>query len=596
MIFSKGEVIDGYSVVLPLGRGGFTEGYRVRNAEGKMYLLKLYRPDSLSPTDYSQTGRIREIELFEQLRLTGIPRYETSGTMLREGVRYPYVVLEFIPGETLQERVEREPLGLYSEVVGLCVQILEVLKGLHLHYETLVLNSLSLDSVIIDARSEEIKPILMDLSLAKSLSKTGEISLLSLSRAPLSYLATEVYCQNYSTRSDLFSVGVLLYRLLYGVLPWTIRLPVEAHSWEKERDAWLEARRTRLSFPQDKDSIIIGYDGRIERVLKKALSLDIEQRFTSADEFMSALKGEIEVEDIDRVGLEQSEVPQRAIPRVSKSRGRGFAAVAGLTALKAQLKRDVIDVLHEPAKYAEYGLTIPNGMLLYGPPGCGKTFFAKCFAEEVGFNFMLLTPSSLKSRYVNATQENIAKMFDEARKNAPTLIFIDEINELVPNRDGEVHEMSRSAVNEMLAQMDRTGEQGIFIIGATNYPHQIDPAVLRAGRLEHMVYLPLPDKEVREELFRMYLKSRPLDLGIDYEQLALATMGYVSADIERLVNEAARVALVEGTRIGMNHLNMSIKLCKPSLSRAEREKYERIHAQIEQGSGNNNRRKIGFDV
>lgn len=593
MVLSRGEVIDGYSVVLSLGRGGFTEDYRVRNAEGKMYLLKLYRSDSLSPTDYSQTGRIREIELFEQLRLTGIPRYETSGTMLREGVRYPYVILEFVPGETLRERVEREPFRLYSEVVGLCVRILEVLKGLHLHYETLVLNSLSLDSVILDARSEEPKPILMDLSLAKSLSKTGEIPLLSLSRASLSYLATEVYSQNYSTRSDLFSVGVLLYRLLYGVLPWTIQLPVEEHSWEKERDAWLEVRARRLSFPQDKDSII-GYDERVERVLRKALSPDIEQRFTSADEFMSALKGEIEVEDIDRVGLEQSSAPPRGILKVSKARGRGFAAVAGLTDLKVQLKRDVIDVLHEPAKYAEYGLTIPNGMLLYGPPGCGKTFFAKCFAEEVGFNFMLLTPSSLKSRYVNATQENIAKMFDEARKNAPTLIFIDEINELVPNRDGDVHEMSRSAVNEMLAQMDRTGEQGIFVIGATNYPHQIDPAMLRAGRLEHMVYLPLPDKEVREELFRMYLKSRPLELGVDYEQLASATAGYVSADIERLVNEAARTALAEGTRIGMAHLNMSIKLCKPSLSPAEREKYERIHIEVEQGGGSNNRRKIGF--
>lgn len=595
MILSKGEVIDGYSVVLPLGRGGLTEGYRVRNAEGKMYLLKLYRPDILSPTDYSQTGRIREIELFEQLRLTGIPRYETSGTMLREGVRYPYVVLEFIPGETLRERVEREPFRLYSEVVGLCVQILEVLKGLHLHYETLVLNSLSLDSVIIDARSEEIKPILMELSLAKSLSKTGEIPQLSLSRAPLSYLAIEVYSHNYSTRSDLFSVGVLLYRLLYGTLPWTIQLPAVNPSWENERDAWLEARRKRLSFPEDKDSII-GYDERVERVLKKALSLDIELRFSSADEFISALKGEIEVEDIDCVGLEQSEAPQRAIPQVSKSRGRGFAAVAGLTALKAQLKRDVIDVLHEPAKYAEYGLTIPNGMLLYGPPGCGKTFFAKCFAEEVGFNFMLLTPSSLKSRYVNATQENIAKMFDEARKNAPTLIFIDEINELVPNRDGDVHEMSRSAVNEMLAQMDRTGEQGVFVIGATNYPHQIDPAMLRAGRLEHMVYLPLPDKEVREELFRMYLRSRPIELGIDYEHLASVTVGYVSADIERLVNEAARAALAEGTRIGMTHLDVSMKLCKPSLSPAEREKYERIHIEIDQRDRNSNRRKIGFDV
>jgi transitional endoplasmic reticulum ATPase len=145
-----------------------------------------------------------------------------------------------------------------------------------------------------------------------------------------------------------------------------------------------------------------------------------------------------------------------------------------------------------------YGVTIPNGMLLYGPPGCGKTFFAKHFAEEVGFNFMLATPSTLKSRYINATQENIAKMFEEAEKNAPTIIFIDEINELLPNRDSDAHEMAKSAVNEMLAQMDRTGEKGIFIIGATNYPDMIDPAMLRAGRLDKKFYLPPPDFEAKK--------------------------------------------------------------------------------------------------
>lgn len=106
-------------------------------------------------------------------------------------------------------------------------------------------------------------------------------------------------------------------------------------------------------------------------------------------------------------------------------------------------------------------------MLLYGPPGCGKTFFAKHFAEEVGFNFICITPATLKSRYVNTTQENIAKMLEEAEQKAPTIIFIDEINELTPNRENDVHEMSRSAVNEMLAQMDRTGEKLIFIVGAT---------------------------------------------------------------------------------------------------------------------------------
>ena len=218
-------------------------------------------------------------------------------------------------------------------------------------------------------------------------------------------------------------------------------------------------------------------------------------------------------------------------------------------------------------------------MLLYGPPGCGKTFFAKHFAEEVGFNFMCITPATLKSRYVNATQENIAKMFKDAEKNAPTVIFIDEMNELVPNRDGDdVHEMSKSAVNEMLAQMDRTGEKGVFIIGATNYPNMIDPAILRAGRLDKKYYIGVPDTEARMALFKLYLEKRPYDFGLDYQQLADMTQGYVSADIQLIVNDAARNALRQHCKITMEILVSTISKTRPSLSTSELHKYEHIRA------------------
>lgn len=245
------------------------------------------------------------------------------------------------------------------------------------------------------------------------------------------------------------------------------------------------------------------------------------------------------------------------------------------------MREEVIEPLHNPEEYHRYGVTIPNGMLLYGPPGCGKTFFAKHFAEEVGFNFMCITPATLKSRYVNATQENIAKMFKEAEENAPTVIFIDEMNELVPNRDdGNVHEMSRSAVNEMLAQMDRTGEKGVFIIGATNYPNMIDPAILRAGRLDKKYYVGVPDFEARIALFKLYLEKRPYDFGLDYSQLADMTQGYVSADIQLIVNDASRNALRQHSKITMELLKTAISNTNPSLSNNELRKYERIRAMM----------------
>lgn len=262
--------------------------------------------------------------------------------------------------------------------------------------------------------------------------------------------------------------------------------------------------------------------------------------------------------------------------------------------LKQKMKEDVIDALHSPEEYAKYGLTIPNGMLLYGPPGCGKTFFAKRFAEEVGFNFMLIKPSSLKSRYVNATQENIAQMFKDAEEKSPTIIFIDEMNELVPNRDSDVHEMARSAVNEMLAQMDRTGERGIFIIGATNYPDMIDPAILRAGRLDKKYYIGVPDFAARKLMFELYLKPRPYDFGLDYDKLSTLTADYVSSDIEMIVNDASRVALRAKSKITMQILEDVISKTKPSLTKQELEKYKRIKAKMDGESTMSNRPRIGY--
>lgn len=593
MIYAKGEYINESYVVLPLHKGHTSELYRVRSPEGELSLLKLFRPDLLSPHEFTTLGRVRELELLEQLRAEGIIAFKRSGTVVKDGGRYPYALLEYIPGNSLEAYLSVESFSLYSEVVDFAIHLLQSLRTLHLHYDSLVLNGLNLESIFIDARGEELRPVLIDLghTLSTQLTHQG-CQILKLSTLNLAYVANECFNQAYSIKSDLYSLAVVLYRLIYGRLPWTICSDAPAGSKE-EQELWREARRHRLTFPEEGKELI-GYEERIELILKKALSNDLEDRFSSADEFIAALRGEVDVEDVDSLRQEESAPTGKPLPRPMCPAGKGFAAVAGLTELKQLLQRDVIEALRQPEKYAQYGLSIPNGMLLYGPPGCGKTFFAKRFAEEVGFNFMCLTPSTLKSRYVNATQENIAKMFEEATQNAPTIVFIDEINELVPNRESDVHEMSRSAVNEMLAQMDRTGERGIFVIGATNYPHQIDPAMLRAGRLERKVYLPPPDQEVRVELFMMYLQSRPFELGIDYAELANLTEGYVSADIELLVNDAARMALGTDSLIGMPHLKQAVQARKPSLSPQEIARYEEIRCSVEQEKQETSPRRIGY--
>jgi transitional endoplasmic reticulum ATPase len=284
--------------------------------------------------------------------------------------------------------------------------------------------------------------------------------------------------------------------------------------------------------------------------------------------------------------------------KVEKKPGTGFDQIAGMENLKQQLKDDVIDFLNNPELYKEYGIPMLNGMLLYGPPGCGKTFIAQKFADEVGYNFVMIKPSDLQSKYVNATQENIGKLFKEAEEKAPTIIFIDELDAIVPTREGELHQMHASAVNEVLAQMTNCGEKGIFVIGATNRPEKIDPAILRTGRLDKLVYLPPPDKNARSAMFRLYLKDRPIDLGLDYDKLAFLTENYVSSDLKFLIDEASRKALKTRVRITMSIFMEVLNEYRPSVSVAEIKKYETLKKKWDNERQDlqtkNERPRIGF--
>lgn len=594
-ILPKGFSIDEkYSVLLFIKQGCNAETYRVKGSDGNMYFLKLLNYAKLHRTSFDSEKNLLEIELLKKLKHENIVSYKNSGELILENKKFGYLVLNFIAGETLAERISREAFTTYYDVQEIISDVLKGLNYLNNLPEPIIHNEITPQNIMLDLSSDVLKAKIIDFGFARSFHQSSKSY--NKEGLNLNYLASECFNNLYSPQSDIYSVGAVMYQLLFGLPPWFKEVSKFQSDRTNAEEIILQARNKPLTFPKlPKD--FIGYDETINLVLKKALSQDAENRFQNADEFIQALNGQIEVEDIDKVQKVQSSDKPEMKFQGKKAKGKGFEAIAGMKELKAQLQLDVIDALHSPAEYAKYGVTIPNGMLLYGPPGCGKTFFAKHFAEEVGFNFILATPSTLKSRYVNATQENIAKMFDEAEKNAPTIIFIDEINELLPNRDSDAHEMSKSAVNEMLAQMDRTGEKGIFIIGATNYPDMIDPAMLRAGRLDKKFYLPPPDFEARKAIFEMTLKNRPLDFGIDYGRLAILTENYISADItELIVPDASRLALKTKARISMNILEEVIKNTKPSVPLHELKKYEAIKAKMdgENVEQKNERPRIGF--
>lgn len=594
MHFKKNDKIDSYTVAFPHKQGSYAETYRVKDKSDKTRFLKLINNSKLNRNQIDDNGRVIEVEIAKLLHQHNLCQFVDSGNMMMNGSQYAWFVTEFVSGETLSQRIIRDDEISVYEIKTIAKAVLSALSFLHSQPIPVIHNEVTTQNVLLNLVGELQDLKLIDFGYARFLNQSPAKP--DLDELNPFYLAPERFSGVCSIQTDLYSVGVMMYHLLYGKLPWF--LDVSRKRGQDVIDSILAERDKELVLTkEDKYEL----DDQLLNVIAKSLSYDSEDRFQSADEFIKAIDGDVKIErqSTRRKILSQQQSDNTPVSSAIKKKGEGFAAVAGMEELKQQMREEVIEPLHNPEEYHRYGVTIPNGMLLYGPPGCGKTFFAKHFAEEVGFNFMCITPATLKSRYVNATQENIAKMFKEAEENAPTVIFIDEMNELVPNRDdGNVHEMSRSAVNEMLAQMDRTGEKGIFIIGATNYPNMIDPAILRAGRLDKKYYIGVPDIEARMALFRLYLNKRPYDFGLDYHQLADMTQGYVSADIQLIVNDASRNALRQHSKITMDLLKAVITNTTPSLSNNELRKYERIRAMMngEEMKKSDDKPRIGFNV
>lgn len=239
---------------------------------------------------------------------------------------------------------------------------------------------------------------------------------------------------------------------------------------------------------------------------------------------------------------------QRSVDKGQLTR-TAWGGVAGMRDLKAMLERDVILPLQEPEIYAQYRLNLPNGILLYGPPGCGKTFIARKLAEVAGFSFIEVKPGDLASIYVHGTQGKIVEIFAEARKQVPCMIFFDELDAMVPIRSGDsVGHHYASEVNEFLVQLNECGRNKILVIGATNLPNRIDPAVLRPGRLDKKFFVGPPDYEARVELLRLCMANRPQE-AIDWHDCAMELENYTCAEIEFVVNEAARNALAQNRPI-----------------------------------------------
>ncbi|RLE74696.1 MAG: AAA family ATPase [Thermoprotei archaeon] len=283
----------------------------------------------------------------------------------------------------------------------------------------------------------------------------------------------------------------------------------------------------------------------------------LERLEVRMEDFMNAFR------EITPTALREIEVE---VPNVR------WGDVGGLEGVKQELKEAVEWPLKYPNAFKRLGIDPPKGILLYGPPGCGKTLLAKAVATESEANFVSVKGPEIFSKWVGESERAIRELFRKARQVAPSVIFIDEIDAIAPMRGIGVGDsmVTERVVSQLLTEIDGLEKlEGVMVIGATNRPDILDPALLRPGRFDRIVYVPPPDRKARYEILKIHTKNMPLAEDIDLEELADITEGFSGSDLEVLVREAGLLALredINAEKVYKRHFEQALKKIKPSIT------------------------------
>ncbi len=257
--------------------------------------------------------------------------------------------------------------------------------------------------------------------------------------------------------------------------------------------------------------------------------------------------------------------------------------VGGLDFTKEELKETIEWPIEHPESFKRIGIKPPKGVLLYGPPGTGKTLLAKAVAGESESNFILVKGPELMSKWVGESEKGVRKIFSKARETSPTIILFDEIDSLVSTVDSNTHESISRVVSQFLAEMDGLEDlNDVVVIGTTNRPDKIDPALLRPGRFDRVLHVPLPDKKGREEIFKVHTEDMKLASDVKLKSISESTENYSGADIEAVCREAGMAALrknIKAKEVTMNDFKKAFEKIKPSITETDIKKYKEIEEQ-----------------
>ena len=611
MILKEGQPIGKWHVVYLIKENPYAESYRVEDESGNPYFMKIYRLKN-TPEKLIHDGEVNEIAVCRQLSHKNIVSFIDDGVYDDEAGECRYMVGTYFSGELLSELIQRKKKKKLDQktAVKIFIEMLQGLQYLHERPGVLLHNDINPTNVMLSKKTGGIAE-LIDM---------GHVSSCFMGNAPFDtadldprYASGQSFLGKYDERNDIFAATGVFYTMLTGKAPWGVEFTPQMSRKEKIR--LVQKARSE----QGEINVDDIEDEKLQAIVACGLSLSYTERYECVDEILNdllvdddsemaqeirdrlnareqeAAKGEFESTD-DRGSSDRTQAATEtsADVEIKKGGGNGFADIAGMDELKEMLRKRVILILQDKELAEKYKLTPPNGMLLYGPPGCGKSFFAEKFAEETGFNFILVKASDLGSIYIHGSQGKIADLFKKAEENAPTVLCFDEFDAFVPSRSGDnVGSNQAGEVNEFLSQLNNCSKRGIFVIATSNRPDKVDPAVLRTGRIDKQVYVPMPDSTARRLLFELYLKDRPCE-DIDSSVLAEKADGYVASDIAYVVNEAATIAAFNRENITQELLIKTIEGIKPSISKELLKEYEDMKDKMEGVERNNSLPHIGY--
>ena len=570
--FKKGEKIGKYVINSFIKKGAVAESYTVLGPDDMMYFMKIYELQRIPHEQLFEGKEVYEIQLCKELNTddnANVVRYVDNGEVKKSNVVYHYLVTEFYRGMLLLDAVRQDGRFDLEDAVQITLCVLSGLS--FIHSRALIHNDIRPSNIMLQELDDGmLMPTIIDLGhisyMVKGRPTFADEDLMPYFRAP------ETFRSVYTVKSDIFSTGALLYFLMFGKSPWE-EMDLRTLNGDKKKiaDAVKKARKQDLILETDE----VKLPDYMKAILLKALAKKPEDRFGSAAEFAQDLMEKVMPELAKRMEENETNAQQteehdqvNAGPVITfkKGSGSGFDNVTGRDELKEQLRKEVLFALHNPEKAKLYKLPAINGVLLYGPPGCGKSLVLESFAEELGFNYSIIKGVETGHIYQDGVLDNLQRIFDAAEIKSPFVLCFDELEFVAPNpnSDGEEGNITPQ-ISAFFGMLNNCSSKGILVVATTNRPDLIDQAIMRVGCFDRVFFVPQPDFEARKDIFMDHLKDRPCE-ELDFDELAKMSDDFNAGDITEAVNEAAMTAAYNDVPISQKILVDVLRYKNPTYS------------------------------